>query len=118
MKTKLLSLLLAAVAPAAFAQVTETTTTTTTTSSGTLTEYVPGSTFVMKETSGPVTYRYGQNVTYVTKTGKTLTAEKARTYIKVGSPVTVHYSGTPEARVIERIEVDADDGEMEVEVND
>ena len=66
----------------ATAQSTSTTTTTTaggtttsvTTSSGTLHEYTPGTTFIVKETSGPVTYKYGTTVTYVTKKGKTLTS--------------------------------------------
>src|SRR4051812_40842129 len=34
-------------------------TTTTTTSTGTIEEYTPGTTFVVKETAGPVKYRYG-----------------------------------------------------------
>ena len=57
------------------ADVTETTTTKTTTSTGMLSEYVPSKTFIVKETSGPVTYRYGKKVTYVTKSGKTLTED-------------------------------------------
>ena len=52
-----------------------TTTTTTTYGSGTITEYTPGSTFVLKEESGPVTYKYGDSVTYVTKSGTVLTEE-------------------------------------------
>ena len=92
----------------AFAADTVSTTTTTTTSTGTVAEYAPGSTFVVKETSGPVKYRYGKQVTYVTKGGKTLTDDEVRTRIKVGAPVSVHYSTEGEDRVISRVEVDED----------
>ena len=78
-------------ASVAFAAETVSTTTTTTTSSGTISEYSPGSTFIVKESSGPVTYRYGEKVTYVTRGGKTLTDDQVRTRIKVGAPVSVHY---------------------------
>ncbi len=83
-----------------------TTSSTTTTSSGTITEYSPGSTFVVKETDGPVKYRYGKSVTYVTKSGKTLSDDEAKLRIKVGAPVHVHYSKDGDARVISRVEVD------------
>ena len=107
MKTKMLSLACALLAPIAFAQVT-TTTTKTTTSTGTIHEYAPGTTFVVKETSGPVKYRYGKTVTYVTKKGKTLTDDDVKLRFKVGLPVTVHYTTEGEDRVIERVEVDDD----------
>ena len=83
-----------------------TTETKTTTSTGTLEEYGPGSTFVVKETSGPIKYRYGKKVTYVTKSGKTLTDDDVKTRIKVGAPVSVHYSSEGEDRVVERVEID------------
>jgi len=83
-------------------------TTTTTTSSGTITEYTPGSTFIVKETTGPVTYRYGGAVTYVTKKGKVLTDEDVKLRVKVGKPVHVHYTRDGDARVISRVEVDDD----------
>src|SRR6187401_548505 len=70
---------------------TTTTTTKTTTSTGTLTEYVPGTTFVVKESSGPVTYRYGKKVTYVTRSGKEIPEAELKTRIRVGSPVSVDY---------------------------
>lgn len=65
---KTLSLLLtsaflsAAVLHAQDQQQTTTTTTTRTTTygNGTITEYVPGTTFIVKESTGPVTYRYGK----------------------------------------------------------
>ena len=90
------------------ADTTSTTTTTTTSSSGTITEYTPNSTFVVKETTGPVKYRYGKKITYVIKGGKTLTEEQIRTRIKVGIPVHVQYTTEGEDRVISRIEVDED----------
>lgn len=73
---------------------------------GTITEYSPGQTFVVKETSGPVTYSYGDSVTYVTKSGKVLTAEDVKTRIKVGAPVSVGYTTVDEKRVISRVEID------------
>lgn len=85
---------------------TTTTQTTTTSSSGTLTEYVPGSTFIVKETSGPVTYRYGESVTYVTKSGKTIPEAELKARIRVGHPVSVHYTTEGDNRVISRVEID------------
>jgi len=76
--------LIASVAIAADVEKTTTTTTKVTTSTGTIAEYAPGTTFVVKETSGPVTYRYGEKVVYVTKKGKTLTEDEVRTRIKIG----------------------------------
>lgn len=113
---KLLLSLLTAVATVAYAQTTTTTTissATTTMGTGTISEYSPGSTFVVKETSGPVRYRYGKSVTYVTKSGKTLTDEQVRTRVKVGTPVSVRYATEGDDRVIERVEID--DGEVEIE---
>lgn len=85
-----------------------TTTTKTTTSRGTISEYTPGTTFIVKETSGPVTYRYGKAVTYVTKSGKTLTEADVKTRIKVGVPISVHYATEGEHRVVNRVELDED----------
>lgn len=100
--------LIAAFAIAADERSVTTTTTTTTTGNGTITEYAPGKTFIMKETSGPVTYRYGEKVTYVTRKGRTLSDDDVRTRIKVGIPASVHYSTVGQDRVINRIEVDDD----------
>lgn len=82
------------------------TTTKTTTSTGTITQYVPGTTFIVKETTGPVTYRYGKKVTYVTKSGKTITESDMKTRIKVGIPVSVHYVLDGENRVISSVVID------------
>jgi hypothetical protein len=90
----------------AFAAETTTTTTSTTTSTGTIAEYSPDTTFVVKETSGPVKYRYGKKVTYVTKSGKTLTDADVRTRIKIGAPVSVHYTTEGDNRIISKVEID------------
>ena len=108
MKKTVLSVACALVASMAFAADEVVTSTTTTTSTGTISEYSPGTTFVVKESKGPVTYRYGKKVTYVTKSGKTLSDADVKTRIKVGVPVSVHYATEGDARVINRIEVDDD----------
>jgi hypothetical protein len=100
---------LAVAAPFAWAQVSETTTTTTTTQgSGTITEYTTGGTMVLKETSGPRTYRFGKTVTYVTRSGKTLDEDTVRTRVKVGVPVQVHYVGTGDSMMVDRVILDED----------
>lgn len=105
----LLTIALAVVAPFAWGQVSETTTTTTTTEgNGTITEYSPGSVIVLKETSGPRRYRFGKTVTYVTRSGKTLDEETVRTKIKVGVPVRVHYVGTGDNVMVDRVIIDED----------
>jgi hypothetical protein len=109
MKKTLVSLVLAFVAPFAWAQVSETTTTTTTTEgNGTITEYSPGSTIVLRETSGPRTYHFGKTVTYVTRTGKVLDEDTVRTRVKVGIPVRVHYVGTGDSVMVDRVILDED----------
>jgi len=109
MKKMLLSLALAAVAPFAWGQVSSTTTTTTTTEgSGTITSFTPGSTIVLKETTGPRSYRFGKTVTYVTKSGKVLDEDTVRTRIKVGVPVHVHYLGEGDSMMVDRVVLDED----------
>ena len=108
MKRILFSIALAVAAPFAWAQVSETTTTTTTTGSGTITEYTPGSTIVLKETSGPRTYRFGKTVTYMTRSGKTLDEDTAKTRVRVGIPVQVHYVGTGDNIMVDRVILDQD----------
>jgi hypothetical protein len=109
MKKTLLSIALAAVAPFAWGQVSSTTTTTTTTEgSGTITEFTPGSTIVLRESSGPKQYRFGKTVTYVTKSGRTLDEETVRTRIKVGVPVHVHYLGEGDNMLVDRVILDED----------
>ena len=86
-------------------QRTTTTTTSTTEGTGTVTEFTPGSQIVLKESSGPRTYRFGKTVTYVTRSGKVLDANTVRTKIKVGVPVRVHY-GTGD--MVDRVILDED----------
>ncbi|HET6409158.1 MAG TPA: hypothetical protein VFG14_14815 [Chthoniobacteraceae bacterium] len=107
MKKTLMSILCAGIASAiAIGAEVSTTTTTTTTGTGVVEEYTPGSTFVVKEKAGPVKYRYGKKVTYVTKSGKSLSDEEVRTRIRVGSPVSVYYDSDGDAKVINKVEID------------
>ena len=111
MKKTILSIALALVAPLAWGQTssTTTTTTTTTTGNGTITEYTPGSVITLKETSGPRSYKFGKTVTYVTKSGKTLDEAAVKTRIKLGIPVSVHYTGEGENLLVNKVVVDDDD---------
>jgi hypothetical protein len=108
MKKMLLGIALAFVAPFAWGQVSQTTTTTTTDASGTITEFSPGSTIVLKESSGPMHYRFGKTVTYVTRSGKVLDEDTVRTRVKVGVPVRVHYIGTGDNMMVDRVILDED----------
>jgi hypothetical protein len=109
MKKLILCVALAVAAPFAWAQVSETTTTTTTTdANGTITSFTPGNTIVLKETSGPVTYRFGKTVTYVTRSGKALDEDAVRTRIKVGIPVRVHYMREGDNMLVDRVILDED----------
>ena len=109
MNKTVLSIALAAVAPFAWGQVSSTTTTTSTTEgSGTITEFTPGSTIVLKESSGPKHYRFGKTVTYVTRSGRTLDEETVKTRIKVGVPVHVHYLGEGDNMLVDRVILDED----------
>ena len=109
MRKMFLSIALAVVAPFAWGQVSETTTTTTTTEgNGTITEYTPGSAIVLKETTGPRRYRFGKTVTYVTRSGRVLDEDTVRTKIKVGVPVRVHYAGTGDSMMVDRVILDED----------
>jgi len=108
MKKTILSILAVSAAAAFAADEVTTTTTKTTYGTGTISEYTPGSTFVVKETSGPVTYKYGKKVVYVTKSGKTLTEDEVKTRIKVGTPVRVQYATEGDTKVINRVEVEED----------
>ena len=123
MKKLLLSIALAMVASLAWGQTTRqplmnvqqvpqqrttTATTTTTEGSGTITEFSPGSTIVLKESTGPRHYRFSKTVTYVTRSGKVLNADTVRTRIKVGVPVRVHYTGTGDNMMVDRVILDED----------
>lgn len=108
MKKLLASLVIATVAPIAWAQTSTTTTTTTTEGTGTITSFSPGSTIVLKESAGPRTYKFGKTVTYVTRTGKVLDEATVKTRIKVGVPVRVHYVGEGDAMLVDRVILDED----------
>ena len=126
MKKALLSIALAVVASFAWGQTTRqplmktqelpqqsrqqttTTTATTTEANGTITEYTPGSAIVLKETTGPVRYRFGKSVTYVTRSGRVLDQQTVRTRIKVGVPVRVHLMGTGTNQVVDRVILEED----------
>ena len=101
---------IAIAAPFAYAQVSETTSTTTTTTGdgGTITEFTPGSSIVLKESSGPRTYHFGKKVTYVTKSGKELDEDAVRTRVRVGVPVHVHYIGEGDNMTVDRVVLDED----------
>jgi len=108
MKKLLLNLAVVAAAPFAWAQVSQTTTTTTTEGGGTITTFTPGETIVLKESTGPRTYRFGKTVTYVTRSGKTIDEDAVRTRIKVGVPVHVHYVGEGDNVLVDRVILDED----------
>src|SRR6266404_9407390 len=108
MKKLILSMALAVAAPFAWAQVSETTTTTTTEGSGTITEFSPGSTIVLKESAGPRHYRLGKKVVYVTRRGKELDEAPVRTKVRGGAPVRVHYVGEGDNMLVDRVVLDED----------
>ena len=109
MKRIILCVALGLAAPFAWAQVSQTTTTTTTTEGdGTITEYTPGNSIVLKETAGPRHYRFGKKVVYVTKSGKELDEATVRTRVTVGLPVHVHYVGEGDDMMVDRLVLDED----------
>jgi len=122
MKKLLFSIALAVVASFAWGQTTRqppmqtqqlpqqrtTSTTTTTEGTGTITEYTPGSAIVLRESSGPVRYRFGKTVTYVTRSGRVLDENTVGTRVTVGVPVRVHYVGTGENRMVDRVVLEED----------
>jgi hypothetical protein len=67
-------------------QQTTTTTTAATEDTGTITQYTPGSAIVLKETNGPVHYRFGKTVTYVSQSGKVLDEKTVKTRSKWAFP--------------------------------
>jgi hypothetical protein len=115
MKTKMIALACALVAPVAFAQTSTTTTERTTTSSapvtttqtsttysaGTVTTYEPGRTIVVKSSEGPVSFALGTAANIVDAAGHAVTAP-----IRAGQKVRVYYTGPTEKRVVERVVVE------------
>jgi hypothetical protein len=79
---------------------TQATTTTTTESSGTVTEYSPGSSLVLSTGTGePTHYRFSKSVTYVTPEGKVIEASKVRK----NSKVRVHYMKEGGDMVVDKV---------------
>jgi hypothetical protein len=82
--------------------------TSTTEATGTITEYTPGSAIALRESSGPVRYRFGKTVTYVTRSGRVLDEATVKSKIRVGVPVRVHYAGTAPNMVVDRVILEED----------
>ena len=114
MKTSLITIACALVAPVAFAQTSTTTeqtttsapatttTTSTTYEAGTVTTYTPGKTIVVKdERGGPVSFALGTAARVVDGAGKIVTAP-----LRAGQKVRVYYSGTGDTRTVERVQVE------------
>ena len=109
MKRIILCMALGLAAPFAWAPVSQTTTTTATTEgNGTITEYTPGTSIVLRETTGPRHYRFGKKVVYVTKSGRELDEDTVRTRVRVGVPVHVHYLGEGDDMMVDRVTLDED----------
>lgn len=76
------------------------TTTTTTESTGTITEFTPGSVLSLKTEAGePVRYKFGKNVTYTTSDGKVIEASK----IRKNSKVRVHYVKDGDDMLVDKV---------------
>ncbi len=89
-------------------QTTTTQTTSTTEATGTITEYTPGSAIALRESSGPVRYRFGKTVTYATRSGRVLDEAAVKSKIRVGVPVRVHYAGKAPNMVVDRVILEED----------
>ena len=80
--------------------VTETTTNTTTDNMGTVTEFTPGETLILKtEAAEPVHYKFSKSVTYVTSDGRAIEASK----IRKDSKVRVHYVKDGDNMVVDKV---------------
>jgi hypothetical protein len=77
--------------------------TTTTASRGTVSTFEPGTSIVLTEPTGPVTYNYGPNVVYRTSSGVAIPEAEVRTRIVAGAPVRVHYVTEGDRRVVKRV---------------
>ena len=76
------------------------TTTTTTESMGTVTEFTPDQTLVLKtEAAEPLRYKFSKKVTYVTADGKVIEASK----IKRDSKVHVHYVKEGDDMLVDKV---------------
>lgn len=68
--------------------------------------YEPGTRFVVRETTGPVTYTYGPQVVYATPGGMVLTAEQVKTRMRAGLPIRVEYVTQGDSRVVRRVVIE------------
>src|ERR1044072_7808212 len=114
MKTAIIGIACALVAPVAFAQTSTTTTetttepatttqttTSTTYTAGTVTTYEPGKTVVVRGEEGPVSFALGTAARIVDGAGKIVTAP-----LRSGQNVRVYYTGPTEHRTVERVVVE------------
>ena len=78
------------------------TTTTTTESTGTVTDFTPGETMVLKtEAAEPVHYKFSKSVTYMTADGRVIKASK----IRKDSKVHVHYVKDGDDMLVDKVTV-------------
>ena len=76
------------------------TATTTTESFGTVTDFTPGQTIVVRpETGEPTSYKFGKTVTYVTTDGHVIDASKVRK----DSKVRVHYIKSGDDMLVDKV---------------
>jgi len=76
------------------------TTTTTTESFGTVTDFTPGQTIVLRtETGAPTSYKFSKTVTYVTADGRVIDASKVRK----DSKVRVHYLKSGDDMLVDKV---------------
>ena len=115
MKKTIIGLICALITPLAFAQTSTTTTeetttkpattsettTSTTYTAGTVTEYEPGKTVVVKGDEGPVSFALGTAARIVNGAGKVVTAP-----LRACQKVRVYYTGPTEHRTVERVMVE------------
>jgi hypothetical protein len=116
MKTTIIGIACALVAPLAFAQTSTTTTetttepatttqtTSTTYTAGTVTTYEPGKTVIVRSEQGPVSFALGTAARIVDSAGKVVTAP-----LRAGQKVRVYYTGPTESRTVERVIVEDED---------
>lgn len=76
------------------------TTTTTTESTGTITDFTPGQTMVLRTEAGePTSYKFSKTVTYVTPDGRVIDASKVRK----DSKVRVHYIKQGDDMMVDKV---------------
>jgi hypothetical protein len=76
------------------------TTTTTTESFGTVTDFRPGQTIVLRtETGAPASYKFSKTVTYVTADGRVIDASK----VTKDSKVRVHYTKSGDDMLVDKV---------------